>query len=66
MSKVAEKVESIFGKRPIVGHNNVRVNVEKLKSSDLFQLHMLGYKDDVKDINIKRSGSGITVMIDTF
>lgn len=66
MQNVKTRLETITGKKVIIGDRLLKTHVQKLDHIDIYNLDQFNNVDqypNVKDILIKRSGTGLTIII---
>lgn len=66
--KVIEYLELCFKKKARVDGKNIKINVETLDGTGIYFLNgfnMERYQDDVDDVLIKRSGTGLVIIVKT-
>lgn len=68
MQKVISYLENSFNKKVRVDGDFVKLNLEEMGSAGIKVLNQLNtsrFDDKVKDLNVKRSGTGIVVIVET-
>jgi len=63
MQRVKEMLEMEFGTRVTVQGNVVKTTVKSINGNQIWGLQEIYRKNDVKDVNFKRSGTGITILV---
>lgn len=64
--EVRELLELIFeGSNATIQENVVKITTKSINGGQISRLDSLYYEDHVKEIDIKRSGTGMTVLVTT-
>lgn len=66
MQKVKTRLEIAFGKKvKIVNEKTLRVHVSSLDAVSIYQLGLIqtDFGDELTDMEIKRSGTGLTILV---
>lgn len=60
---ISDELFRIFGKKPITLKNKVKIHIEKMDGAEMVLVSKMYFMQGIKDINLKRSGGGITITI---
>lgn len=64
MQKVVEVLKEEFGTKVIVKENTVKTTVQSINGNQIWGLKDIYEYVKVKDITLKRSGTGITIIVE--
>lgn len=66
MQKVKNTLEIAFGKKVKVEGNIAKVHVDEIDGIGIYQLNAFNMErfSQVKNVKLKRSGTGITILVD--
>lgn len=56
-------MKATFGKEPVVSGNTAKVNVKEISTGQIYELYRMSLPTLTDDVKLKRSGTGITVII---
>lgn len=65
--KVTNYLETAFGKKVRYEGNTIKINIDELDGVGVYHLNafnMERYKDKVESVKIKRSGTGLVVIVE--
>ncbi len=65
MQEVKQILESVFNKEVKVQGNTLKVTLPKLQSEGIIKLNdlLFSHKEEIKTAEIKRSGTGLTIIV---
>ena len=60
---VSEKLKTVVGQDPKIQSGVVKCHAKELGGRQLREISDLEFRDDVKELKIKRSGTGLTILV---
>lgn len=66
MQNLQSDLKTVFGKEPRENNNFLKLNIQKLQREQLKKLYILELKHrkDIESLEIKRSGTGLVIVIE--